>query len=468
MIPASQHLEYHLTQPYDELPARSRLFALKPIGLGTGRSEGLISYLIRLAGAHSVSPRRLIRSEFHNINPDSPRPWWDPFFTKNGKTVNGLNRYSRWFAETTAELTRVPDVRFLTLLPLQGLLPPFGMGLIVPHPRWCSSCFAAMRESRTETYQPLVWSFDLYRSCSIHQQPLIDRCPACGKHQYIFPSYPGIGFCTHCRGWLGRMQNDAPAAPPLVQWVAQALETIVAALPRLEALADRELFMRLVMEAVTRFADDNPSHFCRNIGLPQLSRKRWKIQNGRPSLPHWLGIAYGVGVGPVEFLEGAFRRFPEGSPLQKLPEKLEPRAERLELSASERENIEKEMNRIVAEQAGEVSIAMICRKFRLKRTYLIYHWPALCRTISSRHKETVRAKTRLKLAENCKKTEETVDALIEQGIYPGIRKMRAALNELGIALVEPVIWGSYKRQLAFRLQSQQLPSGQAANGESSS
>ncbi len=46
------------------VPPRSRLYGLDPIGMDTPAWEGLISYLVRLARAHCVSPRDLIRLEF--------------------------------------------------------------------------------------------------------------------------------------------------------------------------------------------------------------------------------------------------------------------------------------------------------------------------------------------------------------------------------------------------------------------
>src|SRR5438132_13245174 len=45
------------------VPARSRLYPLAPIGIGTAFVEGLSGYLMRLAKAHAVSTGSLIGKE---------------------------------------------------------------------------------------------------------------------------------------------------------------------------------------------------------------------------------------------------------------------------------------------------------------------------------------------------------------------------------------------------------------------
>ena len=50
--------------------ARSRLYSLPPIGLGTALVESLSSYVVRLAEAHAVSAADLVRRELsRHTNP---------------------------------------------------------------------------------------------------------------------------------------------------------------------------------------------------------------------------------------------------------------------------------------------------------------------------------------------------------------------------------------------------------------
>ena len=85
------------------LPPRSRLFALEPIGVGTPMAEGLLSYVIRLAGAHSVGPRRLIRDELMQACPELAKyRRAGPFFKSTTRSANGLYRFGEYFVEAVA------------------------------------------------------------------------------------------------------------------------------------------------------------------------------------------------------------------------------------------------------------------------------------------------------------------------------------------------------------------------------
>jgi len=103
-------------------PPRSRLFALEPIGIGTPTAESMISYVTRLASAHSVSPRRLIREEFAKVSPEIAEQY-SRFLNTNAIFINGLGRYSELFADIVEKLCRQPCASDLTLLPLKSLLP---------------------------------------------------------------------------------------------------------------------------------------------------------------------------------------------------------------------------------------------------------------------------------------------------------------------------------------------------------
>jgi hypothetical protein len=46
-----------------QMPIHSRLYHLEPIGIGTPFVESLTSYVVRLAEAHSVSPRIVVTPE---------------------------------------------------------------------------------------------------------------------------------------------------------------------------------------------------------------------------------------------------------------------------------------------------------------------------------------------------------------------------------------------------------------------
>jgi hypothetical protein len=77
------------------VPARSTLYALKPIGVGTPRVECLTSYIARLADAHCVFPGVLMEKIIVPLAFGfSPRKGTQALFKGDGNKSNLLNATS--------------------------------------------------------------------------------------------------------------------------------------------------------------------------------------------------------------------------------------------------------------------------------------------------------------------------------------------------------------------------------------
>lgn len=434
------------------IPPRSRLFALEPIGVGTPIAEGLTSYIIRLAEAHSVSPRRLIREEFARLSPEIAKYRQStPFFNKYAACINGLRQYSELFADVVEKLCGLSAARNLTLLPLKSLLPFNGAGLGGPGPRWCSTCYAEMRESRREIYQPLAWSFNLYQVCSRHGKSMIDRCPSCNRFQYLIPQSPVVGYCYYCGTWLGKRSDQPLPAPPFELWIATAIEEIVAELPRLGKLATLDRFISQLKDAINYYANGIRRKFCREIGLPEVGFQIWINSGQRPSLARWLAISYGMDIGPIQFLKKEFVSVSEKAALHKLPCTLKPRAVCPQLTTTQRQAIQAELGAVAETGRGIISVTELAKGHQLARRHLQSLWPELCRKISSDYRETARIRWKEELARKRRVTVEIVDTLLERGIYPSQRIVRDALDRIGLSLANPAIRDAYKQQLKTRL-----------------
>jgi hypothetical protein len=64
----SHHQEFSID--YLEMTPRSRLFQPPVMEVGTKDVEGLTSYIVRIAAAHSVSPTSLLRKIYAVENPE--------------------------------------------------------------------------------------------------------------------------------------------------------------------------------------------------------------------------------------------------------------------------------------------------------------------------------------------------------------------------------------------------------------
>ncbi len=113
-----------------EIPKRSRLFFLEPIGVGTPFSESISSYLTRLAQEHCVTPKKLVMGEI------APLIMGDRYhcetISKNISTIfgnsdakpaiNGMRQMTRSLVLALENLTLRQDLKFLSCLTWKGVI----------------------------------------------------------------------------------------------------------------------------------------------------------------------------------------------------------------------------------------------------------------------------------------------------------------------------------------------------------
>src|SRR5262245_9203959 len=101
-----------------DIPPRSYLFRLAPIGLGTGEVESATSYVSRLARAHTVSTWSLLKHEIapRLFGPDANlRNRLSELLAGMGSACNGENKTSRQFVAILNSLTSRDDLSGTTM-----------------------------------------------------------------------------------------------------------------------------------------------------------------------------------------------------------------------------------------------------------------------------------------------------------------------------------------------------------------
>src|SRR6266542_2600457 len=114
---------WDLTMP--TIAQTSRLYSLKPCGIGTAQVESLTGYIARLAEAHCVSVGVLYTKEI------APIVGQGSIFSfrlaENAgyptHAINSLGVTAANFVRTMEMLTKRADLRYLTLLPWSDVLP---------------------------------------------------------------------------------------------------------------------------------------------------------------------------------------------------------------------------------------------------------------------------------------------------------------------------------------------------------
>lgn len=191
----------------------SRLFSLKPIGVGTPNTESISSYLCRLAYEHCVPLQKLVTEELSSllidrkIEPNLTNMRFSSIFGNSDAkpAINGMRDMTRSLTFALESLTLRQDIKYLSFLTYQGIIKD--KGLFKQHKAWCPQCLEARRQKNKPLYEPLIWSFKDVNYCSQHHCRLVDRCLSCDSQFKAINNNSIIGFCSKCKKWLGNKSN---------------------------------------------------------------------------------------------------------------------------------------------------------------------------------------------------------------------------------------------------------------------
>lgn len=196
-----------------QLPRRSYLYSLPPIGIGAPMVESLTSYIQRLAAAHAVETGTLVNRELLLRVPYAkgersgqvPMKLPQYSFYIEAHTLNGTGPRAQLWTSALEELTQVRHLDLLTALPWADGIDR--VHLLRTNRAWCASCYENWHSSGHPVYEPLLWMFQVVTVCPHHRQPLDSTCPTCGRTQYVFSSKSRPGHCSRCQSWLGRVHD---------------------------------------------------------------------------------------------------------------------------------------------------------------------------------------------------------------------------------------------------------------------
>lgn len=213
--------------------SRSRLYALEPIGIGTGLVERLSGYLMRLAEEHAVNTGVLIR-ELRESGGAARRGGDQLYLAYSGYAMNGMSEgAASWLRIVQAATTR-SDLYCLTLLPFRHVLAQ--SGLFSKKRAWCPICYEEWRVNSKTIYEPLIWTMRNVGYCPVHHRSLRSACPHCGRTLSLLGFYSQPGYCDCCQGWLGTLSFDEslPSASEHERWYLAQLQEILELIPNLD------------------------------------------------------------------------------------------------------------------------------------------------------------------------------------------------------------------------------------------
>lgn len=236
----------------NELPLRSPLYSLPPIGIGTPAVESFTSYLTRLAAAHGVSVTTLIRHKIaplFTLSSQATEDLLSPYIItilidaspKKSRTSLiqtaefwlGLTQNVSQLVEVVKTLTGRQDIHYTSLLSMLEWRLKVN-NIFHFSQRWCPACYSDWHHSGKPIYQPLLWALSPVTVCPHHQRYLQLRCFDCNSLQpFLILNKIQVGCCCLCGARLGQILESEANFQfcDLVwdNWVAQTLGELLAA-----------------------------------------------------------------------------------------------------------------------------------------------------------------------------------------------------------------------------------------------
>lgn len=429
-----------------EFSPRSRLVRPDVFGLGSPYVESLISYIVRVAAAHNVSPIRMLKKVYGPENPDIARCMYPSFFNYYASTMNGLGKYAQMFATETKNMTGGNQLHLTTLLPLADLHPSTGCGLLFDTPYWCPECLQQMIVEQGQAYRPLIWSLKLYKFCTKHNAPLVNACPHCERIQPFIMNYPDLSRCAYCYHGLNvRCINEDIQFSELDYWVFCAIEDLVLNLPTLNQKASADSLRIFIRKVIKDKLKTNTTNFCKQIGLNGWALKGWLNNGEKPSLPQLLAVCYGMNILPSSIFIDGVRQFKSGElSLRKLPDKIVNRAERPLLKPTQKKLLINALNQYAEDPKEHRPLSAIASTLGYSASCLRYWFPRQCDQISTKHSEQKRIEGYVNQQTSIKMVEAIVDELKVNGECLSNRKVNDRLLHYGKTLAKPFLYKAFK------------------------
>lgn len=436
---------YEPYEPWDlarpAMTERSRLYALEPIGLGTSDVESLTGYVARLAAAHCLRTRALVREEIlpllgrhHLLKPINGS--LSTFWRKDGRGINGVGPYAREWVGAVERLTLHRGLRPLTMLPWSGVLPRHG--LLRAARAWCPACYHDRRNAAREPYDALLWALRIVTVCPHHRQPLRDRCPHadCGRPQSVLAPLSRPGYCAHCLRWLG-----APPAHPgegeLEQgqmdvrvWQARMVGELLAVAPALAEEPARERIAEALTAIIEAAAGGNIAAFARSLGLDTCTVWQWTTDVNLPSLDLLVRVCAHQGMSLLHVLtgqRGGLDAVEVMAPPSYAPpcRPLTPRVPR------DGERLRRAMETALDEDPPP-SILEVARRLDFRTATSLYdRFPDLCRALAERGSAYRRARHEQWQGRLRDEVRQATLSLYRQGIYPASVRVPPLLSRPG-------------------------------------
>lgn len=380
------------TEP-PELPARSPLSKLEPIGIGTREVESLTSYLARLGTEHCTSPRRLLLHEvLAPIGKGTYHYSSSPAFSAS--QLNGVQGITDVVTSAFERLTMREDLRHMTLFNWGDVLS--SNQLLRSKKAWCATCYEDWLGGGENIYDPLIWAIEVITICPKHNERLYEACPNCKRRLPFLSKHYLPGYCSSCQTWLGATNKaylDRPTFRIIDQTeltqqaqIALTVKELLSYSPKIKSRLTSEYFIANLANLIDKEASRSINLFADLIGIWSGSIRRLLVWQTRLRLEVLCKLCRRLNVSPLDLLldrdkDAAFR---ERHLLLRrdipVPNKVAPW-----------EEVEGELYLALKENPPP-SMEVVARRMGYSPPKVKRHYPQLCAEIINRYWEYERSK----------------------------------------------------------------------------
>lgn len=265
-------------------PACSSLFALNPMGMGSGLHESLPSYIERLAQLHGVPAGPF----FHNHLHPKPVPSSGSLLGIHSRALLVGGGLTDAIGQTLSEKCCVDSVQRLTHSKLAKVVSLYKDTRL--HAAWCPECLRDWLAKGLPLYRPLLWSCQSVRCCPVHNLALHEACPACSRKLFHLESKGWLGACPRC-GEEFKTRLTIPDTPSSYdQYVAKAVEGFLQWGVETTVSLDTGAFAENIDRAVRTLKSEYV--LAEQTGLSRPVIHKWRRNRGRPLLPALLRLSH--------------------------------------------------------------------------------------------------------------------------------------------------------------------------------
>lgn len=419
-----------------ELPPRSQLFHLKPIGSCTAQQESLLNFVHRLARAHQLRVMDLVTKLILPRTDIQIHAGRNRFQGEYSRTINGYSKYAFEFVASLSQLTQVDDLQAATFLPWRHMLDGKGSGLLRKTRSWCPECIAEAEASGEPPPFPLLWTCLSINHCIVHMCAMETECLRCGASQRPINDTASYGRCCECGTSLGwRSSVFKPVSiDEQDRFNARALSEMIKLGSAAEAIATPQNLARAISQVADISQTGSLYKLERAIKTGRGSLSSWANLSNKPGLKFLLEVCYRIGVTPLELLR-------EGSQLEPRIRTAEPATTRSKNSfgPDQLRALEADIFRIIQSDTEYVDAQVLARRHGTTFGLLKYRLPETYELLRS-HRCRVRAKRKQeKIDAKIKTSREVVRELFLQSTNVPRTRLAIALKARGLDVRSPEV-----------------------------